>query len=71
MDADSDPPDASGVVGGGEDRLVRQIASQKGVIIAIALAGRFGEMPAAQHRPRQLESKLLGLRRKSGRSRRS
>jgi hypothetical protein len=69
--ADTDPPGASGVVRSREDCLERQIAFQKGVIQAIALTGRFGEMPAAQHRLHRLESELFGLRRKSGRSRRT
>jgi hypothetical protein len=67
MGADTDAPAASGR----GDCLERQIAFQKAVIQAIALTGRFGEMPAAQHRLRQLEVELLGLRRRSGRPRRN
>jgi hypothetical protein len=48
----------------------RQIAFQKGVIQAAALAECFNEMPVAQHRLRQLESERQGLRRKSRRPRR-
>jgi hypothetical protein len=67
MGADTDPPGASGR----EDCLERQTDAQKGIIRVVAQAGRFGEMPAAQHRLHQLESELRGLRRKNGRSRRS
>jgi hypothetical protein len=67
MGADTEAPGASGR----GDCLERQIAVQKAVIQAIALTGRFGEMPAAQHRLRQLEVELHGLRRGSSRPKRS
>jgi hypothetical protein len=67
MAADTDAPDASDR----QDCLERQSAVQKTVIQAVALTGRFGEMPAAQHRLRQLEVELRGLRRRSGRPRQS
>jgi hypothetical protein len=67
MGADTEAPGSSGR----GDCLERQIAVQKAVIQAIALTARFGEMPAAQHRLRQLEVELHGLRRRSGRPKRS
>jgi hypothetical protein len=47
---------------GASDRedLERQIAFQKAAIQAIALTGRFGEMPAAPHRLHQLEASCKG-----------
>jgi hypothetical protein len=65
VDAETAPAGASD-----RENLERQIAFQEAAIQAIALTGRFSEVPAGRYRPHQLEAELQGLPWRS-RSRRS